>query len=225
LVGVNLSGAGGFPAAIRALAALESLKLEDCFLKGQLSGQDLAQLKNLRSLEIDNSPDLVIADDAFGNNGENLEKISLNRVQLKGISKSVSSLKNLRVFQAKSAGLTALPAIFQSSGSTLKELRLSDNSIATIDAGAFKSLSALSILVLSQNQISALPNGLFDDLVSLETVDLNGNKLTTASTQKAFANLKTVKHVSMGENQLDSITPGTLAGLEKQRPSVVLQRQ
>lgn len=62
--------------------------------------------------------------------------------------------------------------------------------------------------------IASLPSGLFDDLVSLETLDLNGNRLTTASTQNSFAKLKTLKQLSLGDNQLDSITPGTLAGLE-----------
>lgn len=120
LIGVNLANAGGFPAAIRSLSALQSLKFEDCSLKGTLKSQDLKQLSNLRSIEIENSPDLSIADDAFSNNGDSLEKVSLNRVQLKTIPKSVSSLKNLREFQAKSSSLTALPAVFQASGSTLK---------------------------------------------------------------------------------------------------------
>lgn len=119
MIGTNLANAGGLPAAVKSLTSLESLKLEDCYMKGQLKGGDLQGMKNLKHLEITTSPDLVIGDDVFANNA-NLERVLLTYVSMKSIPKSVGSLKSLKEFKIEATDISGIPAVFQGSGSTLR---------------------------------------------------------------------------------------------------------
>ncbi|KAG7280890.1 hypothetical protein CRUP_035200 [Coryphaenoides rupestris] len=73
--------------------------------------------------------------------------------------------------------IKTLPAGAFTAYKKLKRVDLSKNQISDIAADAFSGLRSLTSLVLYGNKITELPKGLFDGLVSLQLLLLNANKI------------------------------------------------
>ena len=62
--------------------------------------------------------------------------------------------------------------------SSLTSLNLSDNELASLEAGVFRGLSSLTSLDLSINELTSLEEGVFGELTGLDTLSLHSNPLT-----------------------------------------------
>ena len=78
-------------------------------------------------------------------------------------------------------------------------LDVSNNQVATLQAGDFGGLTALTNLDLSDNALSALPPGLFDRLTGLTVLRLADNALSELP-DRIFANLAALRELSLDGN-------------------------
>ena len=78
-------------------------------------------------------------------------------------------------------------------------LDVSNNQVATLQAGDFGGLTALTNLDLSDNALSALPPGLFDRLTGLTVLRLADNALSELP-GRIFANLTALRELSLDGN-------------------------
>ena len=88
------------------------------------------------------------------------------------------------------------------------ELDLSGQSIQTLQAGDFNSLTALESLNLSGNALTTLDATLFADLTALTTLDLSNNNFTTLP--NIFTNLTNLTGVDVSGNPENNSDPFTL---------------
>uniref|UniRef100_A0A8C8DFP0 Slit homolog 3 (Drosophila) n=1 Tax=Oncorhynchus tshawytscha TaxID=74940 RepID=A0A8C8DFP0_ONCTS len=94
----------------------------------------------------------------------------------------------------------------------LKRIDLSKNQIADIAADAFTGLRSLTSLVLYGNKIAEIPKGLFDGLVSLQLLLLNANKINCLRVN-TFQDLQNLSLLSLYDNKLQTISKGLFAPL------------
>uniref|UniRef100_A0A8D3AFN6 Slit homolog 3 (Drosophila) n=1 Tax=Scophthalmus maximus TaxID=52904 RepID=A0A8D3AFN6_SCOMX len=94
----------------------------------------------------------------------------------------------------------------------LKRIDLSKNQISDIAADAFSGLRSLTSLVLYGNKITELPKGLFDGLVSLQLLLLNANKINCLRVN-TFQDLQNLNLLSLYDNKLQTISKGLFAPL------------
>uniref|UniRef100_A0A665WBT0 Slit homolog 3 (Drosophila) n=1 Tax=Echeneis naucrates TaxID=173247 RepID=A0A665WBT0_ECHNA len=94
----------------------------------------------------------------------------------------------------------------------LKRIDLSKNQISDIAADAFNGLRSLTSLVLYGNKITELPKGLFDGLVSLQLLLLNANKINCLRVN-TFQDLQNLNLLSLYDNKLQSISKGLFTPL------------
>ncbi|KAJ8015241.1 hypothetical protein DPEC_G00024090 [Dallia pectoralis] len=94
----------------------------------------------------------------------------------------------------------------------LKRIDLSKNLISDIAADAFTGLRSLTSLVLYGNKISEIPKGLFDGLVSLQLLLLNANKINCLRVN-TFQDLQSLNLLSLYDNKLQTISKGLFAPL------------
>ena len=106
------------------------------------------------------------------------------------------------------AGLT-----FESLPPVRSTLNLSNNSIASLDAGIFAGPTGLQRLYLNDNSLSTLDVNLFDGLAVLDTLDLSGNSIT-GLTAGVFGDLDVdMKSLYLRSNQLESLPANIFTGL------------
>uniref|UniRef100_A0A674CX69 Slit homolog 3 (Drosophila) n=1 Tax=Salmo trutta TaxID=8032 RepID=A0A674CX69_SALTR len=94
----------------------------------------------------------------------------------------------------------------------LKRIDLSKNQISDIAADAFTGLRSLTSLVLYGNKIAEIPKGLFDGLVSLQLLLLNANKINCLRVN-TFQDLQSLNLLSLYDNKLQTISKGLFAPL------------
>uniref|UniRef100_A0A7N9AXC3 Slit homolog 3 (Drosophila) n=1 Tax=Mastacembelus armatus TaxID=205130 RepID=A0A7N9AXC3_9TELE len=94
----------------------------------------------------------------------------------------------------------------------LKRVDLSKNQISDIAADAFSGLRSLTSLVLYGNKITELPKGLFDGLVSLQLLLLNANKINCLRVN-TFQDLQNLNLLSLYDNKLQTISKGLFTPL------------
>ena len=124
-----------------------------------------------------------------------------------------ADLGSLQVLWLESNNLKALPAtLFTPFASTLEELDLGRNALASLDASTFSALTNLTTLRVDRNDLTSLPAGLLTGLTSLRIVDLAGNDLTTLPSG-LFTGLTGLASVNLGETRLTSLDAGTFTGL------------
>uniref|UniRef100_A0A8C5HHE2 Slit homolog 3 protein-like n=1 Tax=Gouania willdenowi TaxID=441366 RepID=A0A8C5HHE2_GOUWI len=99
-----------------------------------------------------------------------------------------------------------------SSYKKLKRIDLSKNQISDIAADAFSGLRSLTSLVLYGNKIAELPKGLFDGLVSLQLLLLNANKINCLRVN-TFQDLQNLNLLSLYDNKLQTISKGLFTPL------------
>ncbi|CAG08296.1 unnamed protein product [Tetraodon nigroviridis] len=108
--------------------------------------------------------------------------------------------------------IKSVPAGAFSTYKKLKRIDLSKNQISDIAADAFSGLRSLTSLVLYGNKITELPKGLFDGLVSLQLLLLNANKINCLRVN-TFQDLQNLNLLSLYDNKLQSISKGLFAPL------------
>ncbi|CAG4957394.1 unnamed protein product [Parnassius apollo] len=89
---------------------------------------------------------------------------------------------------------------------------LSNNKIAKIAADAFNGLTHLTSLVLYGNKIKDLPAGIFHGLTSLQLLLLNSNEISCIR-KDTFRDLQSLKLLSLYDNNIRSIPNGTFDSL------------
>lgn len=95
----------------------------------------------------------------------------------------------------------------------LKRIDISKNQISDIAPDAFQGLRSLTSLVLYGNKITELPKGLFDGLVSLQLLLLNANKINCLRVN-TFQDLQNLNLLSLYDNKLQTISKGLFAPLQ-----------
>ncbi|XP_045540917.1 protein slit [Papilio machaon] len=89
---------------------------------------------------------------------------------------------------------------------------LSNNKIVKIAADAFNGLTRLTSLVLYGNKIKDLPAGIFHGLSSLQLLLLNSNEISCIR-KDTFRDLQSLKLLSLYDNNIRSIPNGTFDSL------------
>ncbi|XP_069363754.1 protein slit isoform X2 [Maniola hyperantus] len=89
---------------------------------------------------------------------------------------------------------------------------LSNNKISKMAADAFNGLTHLTSLVLYGNKIKDLPSGIFHGLASLQLLLLNSNEITCVR-KDTFRDLQSLKLLSLYDNNIRSLPNGTFDSL------------
>uniref|UniRef100_A0AAX7SX28 Slit homolog 3 (Drosophila) n=1 Tax=Astatotilapia calliptera TaxID=8154 RepID=A0AAX7SX28_ASTCA len=108
--------------------------------------------------------------------------------------------------------IKSVPAGAFSAYKKLKRIDLSKNQISDIAADAFSGLRSLTSLVLYGNKITELPKGIFDGLVSLQLLLLNANKINCLRVN-TFQDLQNLNLLSLYDNKLQTISKGLFTPL------------
>lgn len=95
----------------------------------------------------------------------------------------------------------------------LKRIDISKNQISDIAPDAFQGLKSLTSLVLYGNKITEIPKGLFDGLVSLQLLLLNANKINCLRVN-TFQDLQNLNLLSLYDNKLQTISKGLFVPLQ-----------
>ncbi|XP_061385192.1 protein slit isoform X2 [Danaus plexippus] len=89
---------------------------------------------------------------------------------------------------------------------------LSNNKIAKMAGDAFNGLTHLTSLVLYGNKIKDLPSGIFHGLTSLQLLLLNSNEISCVR-KDTFRDLQSLKLLSLYDNNIRSLPNGTFDSL------------
>ncbi|XP_045457029.1 protein slit [Melitaea cinxia] len=89
---------------------------------------------------------------------------------------------------------------------------LSNNKIVKMAADAFNGLTHLTSLVLYGNKIKELPSGIFHGLTSLQLLLLNSNEISCVR-KDTFRDLQSLKLLSLYDNNIRSVPNGTFDSL------------
>uniref|UniRef100_A0A672MSD0 Slit homolog 3 protein-like n=1 Tax=Sinocyclocheilus grahami TaxID=75366 RepID=A0A672MSD0_SINGR len=108
--------------------------------------------------------------------------------------------------------IKSIPAGAFSTYKKLKRIDLSKNHISEIAEDAFSGLRSLTSLVLYGNKIAEIPKGLFDGLVSLQLLLLNANKINCLRVN-TFKDLQNLNLLSLYDNKLQTISKGLFTPL------------
>ncbi|TRY65093.1 hypothetical protein DNTS_026850 [Danionella cerebrum] len=108
--------------------------------------------------------------------------------------------------------IKSIPAGAFSTYKKLKRIDLSKNQISEIAEDAFSGLRSLTSLVLYGNKIAEIPKGLFDGLVSLQLLLLNANKINCLRVN-TFKDLQNLNLLSLYDNKLQTISKGLFSPL------------
>lgn len=156
----------------------------------------------------------------------NLRK--LNTLELSGLAPHLQIISNIRVLNKDH---------LQGFG-YLKELKLKEYGIWTIDNLAFQKFSMLELLDLSQNNLLEINQKIFEPLINLKCLNLSRNRLTKLTKdsfpdslsklveldlnnnkiksidENAFKNLKSLKKLNLNRNELETIYTELFSSLE-----------
>ncbi|XP_032014484.1 slit homolog 3 protein isoform X2 [Hylobates moloch] len=109
--------------------------------------------------------------------------------------------------------IKAIPAGAFTQYKKLKRIDISKNQISDIAPDAFQGLKSLTSLVLYGNKITEIAKGLFDGLVSLQLLLLNANKINCLRVN-TFQDLQNLNLLSLYDNKLQTISKGLFAPLQ-----------
>ena len=108
--------------------------------------------------------------------------------------------------------ITALTARDFAGLTSLKNLSLDGNDLATLPAGVFAGLTALSSLSIDYNDLTTLRADVFDGLTTLSHLSLTGNDLTTLP-DDVFDGLTALEDLYLNENDLATLRADVFHGL------------
>lgn len=163
------------PAAIRALPALEELKLCGNPLVKPIALYAVGEMQSLRRLDLSNC-------------------------LLEAIPDELGSLRNLQHLHLHNNYLERLPDSFQHL-TALRELSLNNNKLCSLP-DAFVRLTGLKWLALNGNRLQALPRE-FGNLCKLQRLSLHSNALTALP--MSLARCTDIRAVSLFHNNLTAI--------------------
>lgn len=92
----------------------------------------------------------------------------------------------------------------------LVDLKLKENGLEEIAAGAFRGLTSLRVLDLSENDLTVVDRTTFGDLSTLHHLDLSSNQLTEVD--GAFFALRQLSRLDLRQNRLTAVANSTFAG-------------
>lgn len=93
---------------------------------------------------------------------------------------------------------------FDSLGSNIRQLIISNNKLIHIDNFSFGSMPTLDILSLHNNKLSALKKRAFADMPWLQMIDLSRNEVSQLSSEP-FQNMARLRHLRLAANELRSL--------------------
>ena len=93
----------------------------------------------------------------------------------------------------------------------LRHLDLSANSVTSLAASTFSSLTGLTSLTLEGNSLEEVEGGAFLGLLSLSSLDLSHNSILTLATD-SLAGLPSLTLLSLAHNHLQALAPSLLPG-------------
>lgn len=108
--------------------------------------------------------------------------------------------------------ITEVPAGAFASVKRVARIDLSNNKITKLAADSFNGLVHLTSLVLYGNKIKDLPSGIFHGLTSLQLLLLNSNEITCVR-KDTFRDLQNLKLLSLYDNNIRSLPNGTFDAL------------
>ncbi|XP_069510402.1 slit homolog 3 protein [Ambystoma mexicanum] len=109
--------------------------------------------------------------------------------------------------------IKSIPAGAFSQYKKLKRIDISKNQVSEIAPDAFQGLKSLTSLVLYGNKIAEIPKGLFDGLSSLQLLLLNANKINCLRVN-TFQDLQNLNLLSLYDNKLQTISKGLFVPLQ-----------
>ena len=121
----------------------------------------------------------------------------------------LAEVTHMQIFDA---GITRLQAHDFHGLSSLENLSIGSNPLATLPSGIFDGLSSLKLLSLDHNSLTALPDGVFRRLSSLEQLNLASNSLSEIP-EGVFHGLSSLKLLSLSGNSLTELPEGIFRGL------------
>ena len=124
-----------------------------------------------------------------------------------------SGLTSLREIDLAQNNLASLPEGIFPGLSALQQILLQYNRLTTLPESVFSGLSSLRILFLHSNSITDLPEGVFSGLSSLEGIHLAWNNLSVLPAG-AFSGLTSLQALSLAINQFTSLPEGLFSGLD-----------
>lgn len=150
-------------------------------------------------------------------------------------SATFAGLEKLMLLDLSANKINKVDATIFKSLKKLQVLRLQENYIDMIPENTFLELQNLNTLVLSNNRLSVISSFTFDGLKNLQTLSLDINRLSLIDTNafkkcpnlqdlhinrnklqavpEALRDLKTIKTLDLGENQIQNIDNTSLQSL------------
>ncbi|XP_039191823.1 slit homolog 2 protein isoform X5 [Crotalus tigris] len=131
----------------------------------------------------------------------------------KGLAEIPTNLpETITEIRLEQNSIKAIPAGAFSPYKKLRRIDLSNNQISEVAPDAFQGLRSLNSLVLYGNKITELPKSLFEGLFALQLLLLNANKINCLRVD-AFQDLHNLNLLSLYDNKLQTIAKGTFAPL------------
>lgn len=132
----------------------------------------------------------------------------------KGLTEIPASLpEGIVEIRLEQNAIKSIPAGAFTPYKKLKRIDVSKNQISDIAPDAFQGLKSLTSLVLYGNKITEIPKGLFDGLVSLQLLLLNANKINCLRVN-TFQDLQKLSLLSLYDNKLQTVSKGLFAPLQ-----------
>jgi Leucine-rich repeat (LRR) protein/predicted ATPase len=143
-------------------------------------------------------------------NGQNLSRYLLE----KKIKEQTNDLDNLRELRLDNNEIASIEANTFSGLNNLKWLYLQNNQIASIDVNTFNGLNNLTRLHLNNNQIASIDANTFNGLNKLSELHLQNNQIVSLDAN-TFNGLNNLMHLNLDNNKIASIDANTFNGLNK----------
>ena len=192
---------------------VESIILPSAGLSGALSSE-LAKIKNLRVLELDNNQLTGPVPSEFGEL-TNLVYLGLHMNRLSGeLPSELGQLKNLTQLVLHSNALTGPIPPELSQLTKLTYLELGGNSFSGVLPPALGNLTALQYLVIHSSDITGTIPSRFGNLTELQHLHLFNNELT-GEIPTELSNLTKLQVLNLSNNKLTGPIPPELSQLTK----------
>ena len=134
-----------------------------------------------------------------------------NQISNINSSSSFANLPELQLLNISNNRVSELPGRCFQGTQDLKALDASSNNLTQIQARTFSDLSKLFYLSLASNEISSMSYTVFEDTPSMRWLYLQHNKLNYLP---RLNNLKSLNWLNVSYNQIKSIEPRHLEGLD-----------
>uniref|UniRef100_A0A8D0A2X9 Slit homolog 2 (Drosophila) n=1 Tax=Sander lucioperca TaxID=283035 RepID=A0A8D0A2X9_SANLU len=131
----------------------------------------------------------------------------------KGLTEIPTNLpETITEIRLEQNAIKVIPAGAFSPYKKLRRIDLSNNQISELASDAFQGLRSLNSLVLYGNKITEISKALFEGLFSLQLLLLNANKIACLRVD-AFQDLHNLNLLSLYDNKLQTIAKGTFSSL------------